>query len=93
MSKRIRLTLGEKRQICVFSEENPMTTHKSIADIFTAKLGKSIARSTTVGNFTKILTYIDFFVFLLNQNKTCSTRSGLTMESRLYLQSRTEKLN
>ena len=27
MSKRNRLTLGEKRQICVFSEENPMTTH------------------------------------------------------------------
>ena len=52
MSKRNRLTLGEKRQICVFSEENPMTTHKSIAEIFTAKLGKSIARSTV----TKILT-------------------------------------
>ena len=39
MSKRNRLTLGEKRQICVFYEENPMTTHKSMAEIFTAKLG------------------------------------------------------
>ena len=52
MSKRNRLTIGEKRQICVFSEENPLTTHKSIAEIFSNKLGKSILRPTV----TKILT-------------------------------------
>ena len=51
MSNRNRLIIGEKRQICVFSEENPMTTHKSIAEIFTNKLGKSISRLT----ITKIL--------------------------------------
>ena len=51
MSKRNRLTIGEKRQICVFSEENPMTTHKSISEIFTNKFGKSISRPT----ITKIL--------------------------------------
>ena len=46
MSKRNRLTIGEKRQICVFSEENPMTTHKSISEIFTNKFEKSISRPT-----------------------------------------------
>ena len=56
--KRLRLTVGQKRQICIFQRDHPNLTQEKIAEIFTGVFEKPVIRSTV----SKILVQRDRFI-------------------------------
>ena len=56
--KRLRLTVGQKRQICIFQRDHPNLTQEKIAEIFTGVFENPVNRSTV----SKILVQRDRFL-------------------------------
>ena len=83
--KRLRLTVGQKRQICIFQRDHPNLTQEKIAEIFTGIFENPVNRSTV----SKILVKRDRF---LNAPENHNDAAKL-MKSPIELQLRDEIFN